>query len=134
MIELKEGLCFPSLEEARKEIIKFCTMNFHQYSIRNSNNKRFTTVCKNKNCSFKISCNKRRDEKVYISQFVQQHTCDYLNNRPKVTAQFVAEQILDPISDNPEISVGQIRNNIKRDANLQIGYMKGYRAKILHMN
>ena len=128
-IEIKEGFCFSTIEEARKEIKKFCTINFHQCFVRYSNHERFTTVCKNENCSFKISCNKRRDEKVYISKFNQQHTCDYLNNRPKVSANFVAEHILDPIADNPEISVGQIRNSIKRDTNLKIGYMKAWRAK-----
>ena len=128
-IEIKEGFCFQTIEEAKKEIKKFCTMNFHQCSIRNSNKERFTTICKSENCTFKISCNKRKDEKFYISKFVQQHTCDYLNNRPKVTAQFVADHILDPIADNPEISVGQIRNNIKREANLKVGYLKAWRAK-----
>ena len=33
------------IEEAKKEIKKFCTMNFHQCSIRNSNKERFTTIC-----------------------------------------------------------------------------------------
>ena len=59
--------------------------------------------CKNNNCKFKISCNKRNDGNAYITTFTQQHTCNILDNQPKVSSRFVAEIMLEQISDNPDI-------------------------------
>ena len=120
---------FESMEEAKVEIKKFCIKNFHQYQVKYSNPTTFTVVCKVDCCPFKISCNKRLDQRVYISKFTLQHTCDLVNNETKVTAAFVAESLLVQVSDNPEISIGHIRNCVKRENNLSIGYTKAYRAK-----
>ena len=128
-MELTGETCFLSMEEARREIKKFCIKNFHQYQVKYSNHITFTVVCKVDSRPLKISCNKRQDEKVYISKITLQHTCALLNNQTRVTAAFVAESLLEPVSDYPEISIGLIRNNIKRENNLPIGYMKAYRAK-----
>ena len=97
--------------------------------MKNSNQKIFTIECKVDGCPFRISCNKRQDEKVFISRLTLQHTCALLNNQTKVTAAFVADSVLETVTDNPEITIGHIRNNVKRENNLPIGFMKAYRAK-----
>ena len=128
-MELTAEKYFSSMEEARFEIKKFCIKNFYQYCVKNSNQKIFTIECKVDGCPFRISCNKRQDEKVYISRLTLQHTCALLNNQTKVTAAFVADSVLETVTDNPEITIGHIRNNVKRENNLPIGFMKAYRAK-----
>ena len=97
-MEIEQGPLFPSIEEAKKEIKRFCLQNFHAYQVKYSNKILFTTICKNPECSFTISCYKRKDQKVYVSKCNLQHTCDTLNNPPKVSSLFIAERIAEPKS------------------------------------
>ena len=133
-MELEKGFCFSSIDEAKNEIKKFCTEKFHPVVVKYSNKQKMSIGCKNENCTFVISCKKRKDGKVHITKFTQQHTCNILATQPKVSSRFVADNMLEPITDNPEISIGLIRNTLRRENSLKVPYMTAYRGKKIAHN
>ena len=72
-----------------------------------------STVCKNDNSSFLIYCKKRKDGEAHITDFIQQHTCNILDSQPKVLSRFVADNMLEPITDTTKISIWLIQNTLR---------------------
>jgi hypothetical protein len=131
MMNINANSTFDSMEDARNAIKRFYTVQKAAVKVLNNRPTNFHVKCRNEDCSFEISCNKRSNGLVHICRFSDEHTCmsEITGERGRVPIGYIVDRIKESISDNPNVTPATLRNAALREDGVNVSYMTSWRGK-----
>jgi hypothetical protein len=122
---MKVGDEFDSIVDAKKAIHTYLLDRGESWKFKNSNSKRYTIVCKDSVCLFRV-CVTLSKGIARITKF-DEHSCSpttHYNRKPAHSVDYLIDHHRASIIDNRKITVAQIRSNERLHYSNNINYMQ----------
>ena len=127
---LKLGMVFSNVQEVRKAITMYCVRNRVQVKKKRNNCIRFEGVCKPDCPWLFIATKDSRTGCFVLSKFVDEHTCEREWEVKELTAPLIAEEFLEEVRDNENITMKSFAKKVQKKCNMLPNRFKLARAKL----
>jgi len=119
---------FQSIDAACEAIRRHVLDNSESFKLAKSDKKRFSIICKEQSCGFRIRASKSSKEVVSITVF-KAHTCGLMvhyKNRQAHSVSYLIDHHRASIINNCKISPAQIWSNKRLQYHNEISYIQAY--------
>ncbi|KAM0824084.1 hypothetical protein ACQ4PT_070442 [Festuca glaucescens] len=127
----KLGMVFSDVKELRAAIAMYCVRNRRQLKKKRNNKIRVEVGCR-PNCNWKLIATKqtRKDGSFVVTKLIDKHDCERVWEVKELTAPMIAEEYLDDIRDNENLSLKSFAKKVQKQCNMRPNRFKLARAKL----
>jgi hypothetical protein len=127
----KLGIVFSVVKELRVAIAMYCVRNRRQLKKKRNNKIRVEVGCR-PNCNWKLIATKqtRKDGSFVVTKLIDKHDCERVWEVKELTATMIAEEYLDEIRDNENLSLKSFAKKVQKQCNMRPNRFKLARAKL----
>jgi hypothetical protein len=132
MENLTKGTSFNTMKEAKECITFYCVRNKLKFIVKRSCAKKYSVVCKARECGFCISCFKNRHDIVKVTKFVLDHRCGHrVDGNVSVKTAYIARTVRALIADKPAMTVAEIMVLMKQQDGIDVPYWAAWKGRKL---
>jgi hypothetical protein len=127
----KVGMVFSDVKELRAAIAMYRVRNRRQLKKKRNNNIRVEVGCRSK-CKWKLIATKhtKRDGSFVVTKLFDKRKCERVWEVQELTAPMIAEEYLDEIRDNENLSLKSFAKKVQKQCNMRPNRFKLARAKL----
>ncbi|KAM0831591.1 hypothetical protein ACQ4PT_065432 [Festuca glaucescens] len=127
----KVGMVLSDVKELRATIAMYCVRNRRQLKKKRNNSIRVEVGCRPK-CNWKMIATKqtRKDGSFVVTKLFDKHECERVWEVKELTVPMIAEEYLDEIRDNENLSLKSFAKKVQKKCNMRPNRFKLARAKL----